>query len=295
MSTNWAGNKADCVVEDAAVTVSAVKTVSDGTLEVAGFFVLMVDGVPTSIVDAESDEVIATIDSIQDWSGDISIVGCSIEDDMSGDESRRLSFYDSIAEGRERRRNLSEDNEEVEKARNYLNGIYVDMAGKHDEDEEAQRKLSAWTSFQAWASGTNWCGAGTNTVNTPCPVASSDNGDMACHRHDHGKKSNGIIGGMAVRLGCDIDRGLADRTSNWAAQAVFGSWGLAQTWGCYDHGSYSCWNWKSKWWGGYWRYGGYCSGEHTHYGPWRYSSYSHSYGWRAMDKQCTTSLSWVSI
>jgi len=152
---------------------------------------------------------------------------------------------------------------------------------------------SAWTDFQAWASGTNWCGAGTDLAGTPCPVASSDGGDQACHRHDHGKKANGIIGGYAVRLGCDIDRGLADRTSNWAALATFGSWGLAQTWGCYDSGSYSCWNWASKWWGGYWRYGSYCSGEHSHYGPWRYSSYSHSYGWNSQSR-CSNPLQWCT-
>jgi len=156
------------------------------------------------------------------------------------------------------------------------------------------RRLNAWTAFQAWASRTMWCGAGTDKDNTPCPLGADDGGDMACHRHDHGKKANGIIGGMAVRLGCDIDRGLADRTSNWAAQAVFGSWGLAQTWGCYDHGTYSCWNWKSKWWGGYWRYGGHCSGEHTHYGPSRYSSYSHSYGWSSQSR-CSNPLSWGGI
>jgi hypothetical protein len=151
----------------------------------------------------------------------------------------------------------------------------------------------AWTDFQAWASGTQWCGAGTDLVNTGCPVAGGDGGDMACHRHDHGKKANGIIGGMAVKLGCDIDHGLAKRTSNSAAQAVFGSWGLGQTWGCYDHGSYSCWNWASKWWGGYWRYGNYCSGEHGHYGPWRYSSYDHSYGWNSQSR-CTTNLCWTA-
>ena len=90
-----------------------------------------------------------------------------------------------------------------------------------------------------------------------------------------------------MRLGCDIDHGLASETSNWCAQGIFGSWGLAQTWGCFDYGSYNCWNWKSKWWGGYWRYGGYCKGERTLYGPWRYSSYSHSYGYRAKDKVCS--------
>jgi hypothetical protein len=160
------------------------------------------------------------------------------------------------------------------------------------------RKLGAWTDFQAWASGTNWCGAGTDLDNTPCPVTSSDNGDMACHRHDHGKKANGIIGGMAVRLGCDIDHGLAARTSNWAAQAVFGSWGLAMTWGCYDYGKVYCWNKARtcKWYGcwNYWRYTKHCSEEYTRYGPWRYNGYSHKYGWKAQSR-CTTDLSWSSI
>jgi hypothetical protein len=157
----------------------------------------------------------------------------------------------------------------------------------------SDRHLSAWTDFQAMASGTQWCGAGTDLANTACPVTSSDGADEACHRFDHCTKANGIIGGYAVRLACDCDRGLADRTSHWAVQAIFGSWGLAQTWGCYDQGTYSCWNWKSKWWGGYWRYGGYCNGEHVHYGPWRYSSYSHSYGWKSQSR-CATTLPWCT-
>eukprot|EP00419_Tripos_fusus_P063952 CAMPEP_0172925554 /NCGR_PEP_ID=MMETSP1075-20121228/213928_1 /TAXON_ID=2916 /ORGANISM="Ceratium fusus, Strain PA161109" /LENGTH=445 /DNA_ID=CAMNT_0013786469 /DNA_START=1 /DNA_END=1335 /DNA_ORIENTATION=+ len=107
----------------------------------------------------------------------------------------------------------------------------------------AARRLSAWVSFQTWASNTLWCGTGTDVANTPCPV---DEADYACHRHDHGKKKNGVIGGLATRLGCDIDRGLAERSSNLAVQAVFGSGGIAHTWGCYDHGSYRCWDLKSK-------------------------------------------------
>jgi hypothetical protein len=281
MAATWAGNKADCVVEDAAVTVSAVKTVSDGNLEVAGFFVLMVDGVPTSIVDAESDEVIATIDSIEDWSEDISVVGCSAEDDLSGSEDAGRRILESI----KARRLSPSDDDETRKARNYLNSLYDSQFASSASDE---RDLS-FTSFQAWLSDTNWCGSGTDTANTVCPSSSASGdltADRACRRHDHGAKSNGIIGGYAVRLGCDIDHGLASATSNWCAQGIFGSWGLAQTWGCYDHGSYNCWNWKSKWWGGYWRYGSHCSGEHNHYGPWRYSSYSHRYGYRAKDKDC---------
>lgn len=153
-------------------------------------------------------------------------------------------------------------------------------------DGSGRRLLSAWTSFQAWASNTNWCGAGTDIVNTACPSGGDVTADRACRRHDHGAKHNGIIGGMAVRLGCDIDADLAGATGNWAVQAVFGSWGIAQTWGCYDHGSYNCWNWASKWWGGYWRYGGYCSGEFNRYGPWRYSGFQHRYGYKAKEKTC---------
>jgi len=172
-----------------------------------------------------------------------------------------------------------------------------DTMGLSPECEEGYASIQApnngaWTDFQAWASGTQWCGAGTDVVGTGCPSSSME-GDHACYRHDHGAKGEGALGGMAARLGCDIDQGLSEATSNWAAQAVFGWGGVAATWGCSDYGSYSCWNWKSKWWGGYWRYGNYCNGSHNHYGWWRYSSASHDWGYAATTRSCDKGgLSW---
>jgi len=148
---------------------------------------------------------------------------------------------------------------------------------------------NSWmTDFQASASNTQYCGGGTDIPSLNCP--DSREGDNSCHRHDHGAKGGKLFGPI-VRLGCSIDRDLASHTSNWAAQAAFGNWGAAQTWGCDDHGSYSCWNWASKWWGGYWRYGNYCHGAHGHYGPWRYSNASHTWGYTPqVYNDCGTAL-----
>jgi len=150
--------------------------------------------------------------------------------------------------------------------------------------------------IQRLASQSNWCGSPTDLTETPCPGNGAMswspgydyNADHACRRHDHGTKYNDSF---PVKLGCDIDHDLEKAGGhNSAIAAVFGSWGLASTYGCFDEGSYSCWNWKSKWWGGYWRYGNYCSGEHTHYGPWRFSEYSHRYGYGAKEKTCDGDL-----
>lgn len=158
------------------------------------------------------------------------------------------------------------------------------------------RRLGAWTDFQAWLSHTNWCGAGTDLLSTTCPASSSGGSDYdlaadkACRRHDHGAKANGIIGGMAVRLGCDIDKDLSQGTGNECAQGIFGSWGLAMVWGCYDHGAMDCWNYykhnRRRWRPSYWRHGSYCNGEHIHYGPNRYDGHSHTYGYKAKEKNC---------
>jgi len=154
----------------------------------------------------------------------------------------------------------------------------------------------AWTDFQAWASGTNWCGSGTDIASTVCPTSdnSSDfNADKQCRRHDHGKVHESA--GVGVRLECMVDRNLSDNSSNWAVQGAFGNWGIAQTWGCMDKGSYNCWNWKSKWWGGYWRYGNYCNGQHNEYGPWRYywatsQPNNHIWGYKAKEIECDSDV-----
>jgi hypothetical protein len=145
----------------------------------------------------------------------------------------------------------------------------------------------AMDSFYQTITGTNWCGPGGDIVSgaTPCP---NNSDDYACHRHDHMAK--GWAGGPIVKISCDVDKDLATATSHWAAQAVFGNWGIAAAWGCYDYGRYNCWQWKSKWWGGYWSYGGYCHGDLTRYGPWRYSQYSHSFGYREQVQGCANPL-----
>jgi hypothetical protein len=250
--------------------------------QVGGYFISTSStGVPTKIVDGEDyTKVVADIHSISELSSD-DIAAKKIFQGCVDGAGDNFKLPDSSG------RRLATMTEEEHRAQDIVDHLLRSMDVNRDIPHG--RDLS-WTSFQAWISNTNWCGAGTDIVNTVCPssTASGDlQADRACRRHDHGAKSNGIIGGMAVRLGCDIDHDLASSTSNWCAQGIFGSWGIAQTWGCFDHGSYNCWNWASKWWGGYWRYGGYCSGEHVHYGPWRYGAYSHRYGYKAKAKSCS--------
>jgi len=258
-----------------------------GVFQVGGWFIKTdTSGTPIELTDGEAFvETIATVSAITDVAGATEGIfdGCTEEQ-----ESYASPFEEDDAGSRRQLRVDANMSEEMLAAHDLVDMAMIANFYPERMSEEENRRLS-WTSFQAWISDTNWCGAGTDTVNTVCPSSSASGdltADRACRRHDHGAKSDGIIGGMAVRLGCDIDHGLASATGNWCAQGIFGSWGLAQTWGCFDYGSYSCWNWKSKWWGGYWRYGGYCHGEHNHYGPWRYSSYSHRYGYRAKDKTC---------
>jgi len=164
------------------------------------------------------------------------------------------------------------------------------------EEKMEQRRLFDLTKMQADLSHTNWCGAGTDNVNTACP-GSTDGGwmravtdskydlraDHCCRRHDHAAKHGSALGGVAAKLGCDIDRDLARCSGNSGVQACFGDWGLANAWGCFDSGSYGCWNYVkgNKWWKpSYWRYGNYCSGEFTKYGPWRYNGIQTTYGYK---------------
>jgi len=253
-------SKDSCTVEDAAVVVEQV-VVKDGTLNVGGFIVTVADGKPTSIV-SESGEVIATINSVETYSEDVAINGCS------DGSSRHL--MEMIEEGHARRLASGTMTEGQLLARQYLDATYMEMI-PGAKDAASDRQLNAWVNFQAWASGTNWCGAGTSMTNTVCPDRNKE-GDFYCYRHDHGSKAVAIA--VAVRLGCDVDNSLAVGTSNFMAQAVFGAWGVAQFWGCDDFASYGCWKWFSSWAGGYWWYGDYCHGQTTRYGPGRYAGWS---------------------
>ena len=152
-----------------------------------------------------------------------------------------------------------------------------------------RRRINAWSDFQTWASGTNWCSSNTDRGTTPCPTQSNSNdynADRACRRHDHSARYSEALFGAAGRLACDADDELRSFTGNPAVQALYGSWGLSMVLGCYDIGRYSCWKWNGRWWGGYFSYGSYCSGETVKLGPFRYSQYSHHYGYEQKTKSC---------
>lgn len=183
-----------------------------------------------------------------------------------------------------------------------------------EQHAEAGRRLRE-LNIQGFLSASNWCGAGTDLTNTPCPGVKPNywhgqydtEADYACMRHDHGKKAAPALGGIGVKLGCDIDHGIAARTDNWAAQTIFGAGGLAGGWGCFDINTKRTWyNTISCGWRG-------CRGsagwrnerrEYTRYGPYRYCSnwvptggngcnknYAHNYGWKPQSR-CYNPLPW---
>jgi hypothetical protein len=226
MFPSWTQAKGACVVTDDEYAVNTATLQSDGNLNVGGFTITMVGGSPTAIT-GNDGKIFATINSFENVEGEIDITGCDAGDE--GDRRRATILAGVTAIGDSRRR-LGEVSEERLKARNYLNTMHLEMVHPDDRDEAA-RQLDL-TAIMATMSNTNWCGSGTDTKNTPCPVNGNGldyEGDIACMRHDHGRKSETIwwTGDVAVRLGCDIDNGLATGTSNWAAQTIFGSWGIA--------------------------------------------------------------------
>jgi len=150
------------------------------------------------------------------------------------------------------------------------------------------RRLLSWVEFQAWATNTNWCGAGTDRISTPCPQEGDYDyqADKSCRQHDHSAISEKHWVGF--RFGCDSDKDLDDTADNGFVSAVFGKYGLAAAWGCIDWGKYNCWNW-GKW---YPRYGEYCSGQFNRYGWGRFDRVgqrrrqSFEFGYRPRDKTC---------
>ena len=222
MQDTWVNNKADCIIEDLERSVDSVEVSDNGNLDIGGFIVTMVDGAPTSFINPEDDSVMATINSFEDWTGDLDISGCTAEDDISGNDARRLELFEILGNDHRRRLSVGDGDEEVVKARQHLNAMYVNMAEATGDEEGARRHLGAWQDFQAWASDTVWCGAGTDIVSTTCPDSAGGDteANYACHRHDHGSKANGIIGGYAVRFGCDIDRVMRVSNSSNKRQLV---------------------------------------------------------------------------
>ena len=112
-------------------------------------------------------------------------------------------------------------------------------------------------------------------MNTPCPGegTGSFEDNMGCRRHDHGDKYEPGLFGLP-RLECGVDYDLTTYTNNWAADAMYGSWGLGTALGCYNWEYFqNCW-WSCGWRG----CDRHCSGHwgwDTHYGPWRYSGINH--------------------
>jgi hypothetical protein len=164
-------------------------------------------------------------------------------------------------------------------------------------------------------SATFWCGSGTGIGSWPCPESITEemyaaigrplgsfefipstheeriDTERSCMRHDHGAKSTSAAGG-AVRSGCDIDLGLVANSANSVVQIMFGHFGIARFFGCWDIGVYKCWAWK---WGVL-LYGNFCEGEHAKYGPTRMLTYEHSYGWNPQERDppCTDILPWTT-
>jgi len=151
------------------------------------------------------------------------------------------------------------------------------------------RGLFTLSEYQMWATQTQWCGAGTDLVYTPCPTTDNSvdvTADLACRRHDHGAKYEavGFFFKYAVRLECRVDLDLITATNNWKIHAVFGKKGIAKHWGCYENSVYDCWQthgWSRP------TYGKYCRGEHIHYGPYRYDNRTFYWGYNAKLTKCT--------
>jgi hypothetical protein len=145
--------------------------------------------------------------------------------------------------------------------------------------EEYHEKQNRALGIQEWASNTDWCGAGTDNCITPCPGTGRGNfeDNMGCRRHDHGAKHEPAAGGLGVKLECQVDKDLADYTNNWAAIAIFGSGGIAMTWGCSNYANVqNCWwHWAGCGWRGCPGWQRRCSSSwqwETKFGPWRYSN-----------------------
>lgn len=159
---------------------------------------------------------------------------------------------------------------------------------RNNNERALNAKSDVYTYTQALMSDTQWCGTGTNLKKTPCPDKSLGYdyyADSACRRHDHGKKTQSL--GFAVRSECNVDKGLVEAGGhNWAIQGIFGELGLAQTWGCYEHGKYKCWKTKE----GVLRYGDYCKGTHIRYGPNRYNDRNWKWGYKNRRKSCANDL-----
>jgi hypothetical protein len=159
---------------------------------------------------------------------------------ISGDDGSLVATIDSIVEGIAG--DVTFDGCEVADSRRL---------------EIEERRLG----FAEWASNTEWCGAGTDNCNTPCPGSKGSRGslqdNMGCRRHDHGAVHSSALMGFGVQLECQVDKDLVDYANknagdraNTAIQAAFGKYGLANAWGCKNWANVQdCWwHWAGCGW-----------------------------------------------
>ena len=152
----------------------------------------------------------------------------------------------------------------------------------------------AFQTIQRLVTLSNWCGPDTSQkhfAETPCPGSNEARdrvgsgydltADRACRRHDHSGYWR-HIGNILPRCSCNSDRDLAAASNNAAVQAVYAKWGAAQTWGCYDKGSFYCWKG--------WKYGKYCKGTRVKYGYWRYDRISYSWPYASKKRSCSNDI-----
>lgn len=229
------------------------------------------DSVPISIMfptegdeDHLYDEQIISIERVEQFSYEKDTNGCD-PDSKEGDESPEI---------------LPEAHTRYLEIMNAHDPSISDEDYFSNEEGHQNRKLDWLTDLQAASSNTNWCGSGTDENNTPCPSPNNDldfYADLACRRHDHGKKVTRFAG--IPRMECYVDKQLlAFGGHNWAVQAAFGNYGGMRVIGCNNYESYKCWrNWGWRTCGKKWK---------IKRGPSRYSGATNTQGYTARDPEC---------
>jgi hypothetical protein len=215
--------------------------------------------IPTEDEDQLHDELMVSIDGIETFSYEKDAHGCDPESKEGND------FLEVSPEAHTR---------------------YLEIMNAHDPsiseedyfsvDGHRNRKLG----FQETVSFTNWCGAGTDIHDTPCPNPNDEldfYADLACRRHDHGKKETEAMG--IPRMECSVDKQLLDFGGhNWAIKAAFGKSGSMGVIGCSNYESYKCWrNWGWRTCGKKWK---------VKRGKSRYDGAKMREGYRKRDPEC---------
>jgi len=232
-----------------------------------GDWVINVDSkmIPISLRSNHEDQLVASIQGVEKMSS--KIVGC--DPDKEANQSPEISSK--------------------------VHERFLKILDAHDpsvsEDEffsakGSTRRLDWVTDLQGYISNTQWCGAGTDNFQTPCPdkdLSYDFFADQACRRHDHGAKYEKTWIGVVPRLECYVDKQLLDAGGhNWAVEAAYAEWGGTSVIGCYNYEAYDCWYWR----GWSLRYG-YCGHVwDINYGYWRYDNAVKKSGYLSRPQSC---------